>query len=147
MYHFTVKFAAIKKYDDTLYRYHSAETLGSNEVLEFLWIFVGYQYWSTESCEFTLGDDTVIFDFLCKLSLLFRAIDIAYQYELFQYGKVVNHYMKPCLSNMNAKGQILSRTQSISERKGLRKKRQNSGNDEEQTRAMRLVYKKIIERM
>ena len=68
IYHFKIKFAEIKKENDQIFQYHDAETLGKNEVLEFLWIFIGYQYWATKSCEYTLGDDEVMFDFLCKLT-------------------------------------------------------------------------------
>merc|ERR1712154_47470 len=112
IYHFKVKFDKIKKENDQLFQYHDSETLAKNELHEFLWIFIGFQYYSTNSCEYTLGDEMVVFDFLCKLSLLFKAIMIGYNYEQYQYKKVVNHYMKPCLSNISK--EVLNRAQTIS---------------------------------
>ena len=139
VYHLRVKFDKIKSENEDLFKYHDSETLAKNEFHEFLWIFIGFQYYSTNSCEYTLGNDVIIFDFLSKLSLLFKAIMIGYDYEQYAYDKVLNHFMKPCLSNINK--QILNRAQMISIRKGLKK----CSNDD--TRAMRNVYETIICRM
>eukprot|EP01083_Nonionella_stella_P141222 434673_1 len=163
IYHFTVLFKEMKAKNEIAFQYHDAETLAKNEVHEFLWLFIGfvlsfcchhyvfaihtlsYQYWSTNSCEYTLGDEMVMFDFLSKLSLLFKVIMIGYTYEQYQYKKIVNHYMKPCLSNISK--EVLNRAQSISSRKGLRKKSKKANDYEDETNSMRQVYETIISRM
>eukprot|EP01084_Bolivina_argentea_P217898 369881_1 len=95
--------------------YHSNDVLSNNEILNFLWIYVGYVYWNAKNVEFTLGDFNIMFEFLCKLNHLFKAIMIAYDYEMYQWGNILNHFMKTYLKNINSK--LLIRANQIWKRK------------------------------
>ena len=89
----------------------NSDILSENEFLDFLWIYIGYLYWKCKSTEYSLGNSNLIYNFLNTLSLLFKAIMIGYDYEMFKYKKICNHWMKPCLSNINK--DLLSRAQTI----------------------------------
>eukprot|EP01083_Nonionella_stella_P268105 906073_1 len=103
---------SLKQYDNA---YHENDTLSQNEILDFLWIYVGFCYWNVKTVEFTLGHLGIMLDFLSKLNHLFKCIIIAYDFEITYYGKILNHCMKTYLKNIN--GELLYRAQQIYQRK------------------------------
>lgn len=75
--------------------------LSENEFLNYIWIYIGYLHNYCHECDFTLGDSSIMFDFLNNLSLMFKAIMIGYDYEQYKYNKICEHYIKPILLNIN----------------------------------------------
>ena len=147
IYHFKVNFEKLKSENNKLsiFQYHSPEQLAKNEVHEFLWIFIGYQYHKAHKHaeNHFMGEQKIWLDFLRQLSLSFKVIIIGYSYEQYQYKKVVNHYMKPCLANIDKP--VLNYAQDIARKCGL-KKRVND-NDDYNIRTMKSIYQTICNRI
>eukprot|EP01084_Bolivina_argentea_P063237 115521_1 len=106
------KIFSLKKYDN---QYHKNDILSQNQILDFLWIYIGFCCWKAKQEEFTLGDVGMMVDFLGKLNHLFKYIIIAYDFEITYYGKILNHCMKTYLKNIN--NELLYRAQQIYQRK------------------------------
>lgn len=104
------KFYLATKTNDGIFD-DSMLTSAANDLMDLLWTYVAYYYWLANKCEFTLGDGNIMLGFLSKLNHMFRALLIAYDFEEHAYGKIVNHYLKGCLTNIDS--ELIDRAQKI----------------------------------